>query len=408
MRRRFGISYRGGVQAVKNPIEWTRQHQFAADAILGAIFIVIAVILGLVSEPDPGERTLGGLGWALIVVVNVPLAYRRRSPVAALWLTVAFTLPYWVLDFPDQAVGPNILIMIYSVAAHVDRPRSFQHALAAGSAATFVALVGVLVPQEDLPWFLVPVNFLLFVSAWVFGDNLRNRRAYLDELEQKAVRTAHSRDLEARRAVSEERTRIARELHDVVAHSMSVMVVQAGAARRLLQDQPDQAAEAISAIESTGRESLNEMRRVLDVLRSDNDEIELAPAPSLQDLDRLVSQCADAGLPVTVETEGDPRPLPASIHLSAYRIIQESLTNSLKHAGPARATVRLVYESEEFCVEVSDDGRGSATGPATTGNGQGLLGMRERVEAFGGSLRSGPASGGGFRVSARFPVDYTS
>ncbi len=408
MRRLSQVPYRGGVQAVKNPIEWARQHHFAADAILATIFVVTAVILGVVSEPDSGERNLGGLGWSLIVLVNLPLAYRRRNPVAALWLTVAFTLPYWVLDFPDQSAGPNILIMIYSVAAHVDRPRSLQHGLAAGSSAMFVALVGVLAPQEDLPWFSVPVNSLLFVSAWIFGDNLRNRRAYLDELEQKAARTAHNRDLEARRAVSEERTRIARELHDVVAHSMSVMVVQAGAARRLLQDQPDQAAEAISAIESTGRESLNEMRRVLDVLRSDTDEIELAPAPSLQDLDRLARQCEDAGLPVTVVLVGDPRPLPASIELSAYRIVQESLTNALKHAGPAQATVRLVYLSDEFCVEVSDDGRGSATGPATTGNGQGLLGMRERVEAFGGSLRSGPASGGGFRVSARFPVEYAS
>jgi len=197
----------------------------------------------------------------------------------------------------------------------------------------------------------VPINALLFATAWILGDNLRNRRAYLDELEQSTERMARNRDLETRRALGEERTRIARELHDVVAHSMSVIVVQAGAARRLLETKPERAAEAIAAIESTGRESLNEMRRILDVLRSETDEAQLTPSPSLHDLDRLIGQYGGAGLPVDLLVVGPRRNLPASIELSAYRIVQESLTNTLKHAGPARARVCLTFGPQNLCVE---------------------------------------------------------
>jgi len=391
--------------AVRHPIAWIRRHQFGADIALAAVFFTMSVTMGLTAHADTGQRAIGVLGWAIIIAVNIPLAWRRRSAIWALWLTTSMTLSYWILDYPDVAVGPSLMVVVYSVAAHVDRPRSLRHGIAASGAALFVALLGVLIPQEELPWFSVPINALLFATAWILGDNLRNRRAYLDELEQNAERMARNRDLETQRALSEERTRIARELHDVVAHSMSVIVVQAGAARRMLDTKPEQAVEAIAAIESTGRESLNEMRRILDVLRSETDEAQLAPAPSLHDLDRLIAQYREAGLAVEMLIEGCRRRLPASIELSAYRIVQESLTNTLKHAGPAQARVCLTFEPQSLCVEVSDNGRGSATEPAALGAGQGLLGMTERVDAFGGSLITGPLTGGGYGVTARFPLE---
>jgi len=391
-----------------HPIAWSREHQFVADSALAAVFFSMSVTIGLTSQVDPGQRAIGVLGWVLILVVNITLAWRRRSPIWALWLTTSFTLTYWILDYPDVVVGPTLMVVVYSVAAHTDRPRSLRHGAAASIAALFVALLGVLVPQEELPWFSVPINALLFATAWILGDNSRNRRAYLRELEQNADRMTRNRELETRRALTEERTRIARELHDVVAHSMSVVVVQAGAARRLLDTKPELAAQAIASIETTGRESLDEMRRILGVLRSDTHEAELKPAPCLDDLERLIEQYEDAGLPTEMRVDGARRHLPASIELSAFRIVQESLTNTLKHAGAARAHVVITFATESLCVEISDNGRGEATEPPAAGGGQGLIGMKERVEAFGGSLVSGPRTGGGFGVKARFPVKVGS
>ncbi|MCP3990317.1 MAG: sensor histidine kinase, partial [Actinomycetia bacterium] len=217
---------------------------------------------------------------------------------------------------------------------------------------TAVVLVGIISDGEDLPLIALPSNIIMLAAAWILGDNLRTRRNYLHELEEKAVRTEAQREAEARRAVSEERTRIARELHDVVAHSVSVMVVQAGAARRILDQDPAQAADALTAIETTGRESLTEMRRVLGVLRSDDELVELAPIPSLDDFDRLLRQCEEAGLPVELEVEGEARPLAPGLELSAYRVVQESLTNSLKHAGPTQARVKLEYSNDSLVVKV--------------------------------------------------------
>ena len=208
---------------------------------------------------------------------------------------------------------------------------------------------------------------------------------------------------EARQAVAEERTRIARELHDVVAHSMSVVVVQASAAQRVMASDPDRAREALASIEVTGRDSLGEMRRILGALRGD-DDAPLAPQPGLEQFAQLVRHCEEAGLPVEVELAGSPRELPAGIELATYRIVQEALTNAVKHAGPAHAVVRLDYGDDRLDIEVTDDGRGAAADTITSG-GQGLVGMRERVELFGGTFAAGPRTGGGYRVKARLPVE---
>jgi signal transduction histidine kinase len=246
-------------------------------------------------------------------------------------------------------------------------------------------------------------NYILFVTAWVLGDNLQTRRAYVRSLEERAVLSEAAMLEEARQAVTAERTRIARELHDVIAHSVSVMVVQAGAARRVLDKDPARASEAMSSIESTGRQSLNELRRLLGMLReADGGDTGRVPQPSIEHLDALVAQTREAGLPVALEIEGEPRPLAPGVDLSAYRIVQEALTNTIKHAGPANAEVRLCYGADALELIVSDDGRG-ADGDA--GGGHGLVGMRERVSLFGGDLHVGNRPGGGYTVRATLPLE---
>jgi signal transduction histidine kinase len=384
----------------RHPIEWLRRNPLAADALLFVLITSIMIGFGLVADVEPGQRRIGGLGWGLIVAAHAPIVWRRIRPVGALWVSVLLTMPYWVLDYPDQPIGSNLLILLYSLAAHAGRPRSVRHFWATFAVLMSVLVAGVLSHNDDVPWLAVPANIVVIATVWILGDNLRTRREYLEELEQKAARAEERQAAEAQRAVNQERTRIARELHDVVAHSMSVMVVQAAAARRIVERSPADAVAALEAIETTGRESLAEMRRVLGVLRGDDDTADLAPAPGLDDFGRLLQQCEEAGLPVELEVTGEPRRLTPGLELSAYRIVQESLTNSLKHAGPARATVRLHYRPEMLELEVTDDGRGAATEP---GSGQGLIGMRERVDAFGGTLAVGPRPGGGFRVTASLP-----
>lgn len=391
------------MNAWRRPTTWFREHPRIADWLLVAVLQAIAIPVGINSEVGTGQREINALAWFLITAMNVPLAWRRTAPIHAMWGMIAATLPYWVLDFPDDVTGPALLIAIYSVGAHEARPRSLRHFWAAFAVMTLVLVAGVLSDEDDLPWVAVPANVVVLGTAWILGDNLRTRREYLAELELKAARTEEHHVAEAARAVAEERTRIARELHDVVAHSMSVMVVQAGAARRVLDRDPAQSAEALAAIEATGRESLAEMRRVLGVLRSDDGLAELAPAPGLDDFDRLLQNCDEAGLPVELVVTGEVRRLSPGLEMNAYRVVQESLTNSLKHAGTASAVVHLDYRADALEVVITDDGRGAAAVPA--GSGQGLVGMRERVEAYGGNLSAGPRPGGGFAVSATFRTD---
>lgn len=388
--------------ALHPTLDWFRRHPMVGDLVLAAVLLVLSVVAVSAEEVTPSNRELDWLAYVLVVGTCLPIITRRIFPVVSAWVMLGFTVPYWVIDYPDDAVGTTLLIAVYSIAAFVDRPRSLHHGVGIIAGIVIVGTIGVLVPEEELPWFAIPAFLIMYGTAWILGDNLRTRRAYMLELERTAAHAEAKRQAEARHAVADERTRIARELHDVVAHSMSVMVVQAGAARRVLDSNPQQASDALAAIESTGRESLDEMRRILGVLRSDDEQLELAPAPTIDDFGRLVDQCEQAGLPVELIVDGDPISLPASLELSAYRIVQESLTNTLKHAGPATATVALTYGADELWVRVHDDGRGAAA--RTSGAGQGLVGMRERVEAFGGSLDAGPKAGGGFAVAATIPI----
>lgn len=395
--------------AALRPYRWLRAHPLSAD-LLGAVVLATLAVASLWMD-RPGDIPTGGvadpdaIGVALTLLSTLPIALRRRGPLAVLTVTGVANISANVFGYHTGLSGLGVLVALYSVAAHADRRDSV---IAAGITVAGITVAIAMAPT-GVPAAAFVGNYVLFAIAWVVGDSLRNRRAYVAALEERAEHLERSRAEESRAAVATERARIARELHDVVAHSMSVMVVQAGAARRVIAHDQDGAVEALASIEGVGRRALDELRRSLGVLRDEGgDSFGTTPLPSVADLDHLVTQTSEAGLDVDFTIEGEPRPVPAGVGLSAYRIVQEALTNALRHAGPATATVRLRYGPEDIELEVRDDGRGAASaldggGPA----GHGLLGMRERVQLFDGELRVGDRPGGGFGVWARIPVSTT-
>jgi len=243
---------------------------------------------------------------------------------------------------------------------------------------------------------------LLVVGTWALGAYAQTRRRYTSALEERAAHAEREREQLARIAVHEERASIARELHDVVAHSVSVMLVGVRGARDVLRTSPDVADDTLARVETSGEQSLAELRRILTLLRAPEHGAESRPQPSLAELDELVAGYRDAGLPVRLDVIGEPRPLPGGVELSVYRIVQEALTNVLKHSHPTRVTVTLAFRSSRLEVEVVDDGTRVEHGDATTGHG--IVGMRERVALLGGHLETGCQTGGGYRIAARLPV----
>jgi signal transduction histidine kinase len=341
------------------------------------------------------------LGYALALLHTLPLAARRRFPGAVLALSVASGLAVAALGVPPVVLGLAILVAVYSVAAYGGRWVSL-----AGLAAAELGSAAVQLTPGRFQAPTVVSNGLVLAAAWLLGHVVGVRRAHTARLEQTAELERARAEL-ARRAVVEERLRLARELHDVVAHSISVIAVQSGVGAHVANTQPEEAAKALAAIEATSRAALTELRRLLGVLRQEGEpQGSLAPVPSLADLDALLAEVAKAGLGVRLRIEGTPSPLPAGVDLSAYRIVQEALTNVVKHAGPARAQVVVGYSDRDVTVEITDDGRGvtAPTGDGRARVGHGLIGMRERVQVFGGDLEAGPRPGGGFRVAARLPL----
>ncbi len=349
------------------------------------------------------------LNAAIVAAMVAVLVLRRRAPMSALACIIAGEVALGYLDYaPSAADVIAFLIAVYSVAAHRPLARS-----AIGGIAAVVAFSALMLSYPvDVNLVEYLTNMALFVGVWWLGRGLRLRRAYLAELEDRAQRLERVREGDARTARVEERARIARELHDVVAHHVSVMTVQAGAARRILDRDPESAREAMSTIEGLGRTALSEMRRIVGVLRTERDPEhtgrELAPQPGLHDIGGLIDRVRETGLMVQLWIEGEPRTLSPGVDLAVYRLVQEALTNTLKHAGPqARAWVRIHYAGQGVNVEIEDDGRGAAAGLPGNGDssGHGLVGMSERVALYGGELRIGPRSGGGFEVRARFPLN---
>ena len=351
------------------------------------------------------------LGGPLALGLAVPVVFRRKYPVAAFYTAVAAGGIQVALDLRPSATDVAILILLYTLAAYTPR-RTSVWGLAvclAGSAVGIVRWIS-LSNHSVLGW--LTAGATLFAGpallAWVLGDSMRYRRAYYASLEDRAARLEAERDAQAQIAAVAERARIARELHDVIAHNVSVMVVQADGASYTLDADPGRAREALAAISATGRQALAEMRRLLGVLRREEEggTSERAPQPGIGELGELLDQARSAGLPVSFTVEGEPQPLPGGIALAAYRIVQESLTNTRKHAGPvASASVTLRYSDAALVLAISDDGRGDLGGAAMPGTtGHGLTGMRERVAACGGSVAAGARPGGGFEVVATLPL----
>jgi signal transduction histidine kinase len=304
-----------------------------------------------------------------------------------------------------------VVLAVFSVGAYAEPRRSVVGcALVLG---WFWA--GALMDNAGRPGQRGPSDFVfvtvVFGGAWLLGRALRGRGLQAAELQQRAAQLEADQEAQAQAAVAAERARIARELHDVIAHSVSVMVIQAGAAEQLLEDTPERARGPLEAVQDTGRQTILELRRLLGILREDGQELSLAPQPGLAGLGLLVEEMGQAGLPVQLRVEGQPGRLPPGIDLAAYRIIQEALTNALRHAGPAQAEVLVRYQQHAVELEVLDDGRGPGPRNGAGGaSGHGLVGMRERVALYGGTLEAGPRStlgkaGSGYAVRARLPTE---
>ncbi len=367
-----------------------------------ALLIAIVSLPAILPAVEGSRRDADGWSIALILLMSLPIAYRRIAPDVVMGTTGLATVAYYTLGYPDTLAALGTLIALYSVAAHGNRKIAVQALIG-----TVIGLsISVLVTElGDLTLQILISNYIIYGTAWVIGDNMRTRRAYTQELEARADRLERERETQSRDAVIDERRRIAREMHDVVAHNVSVMVVQAGAARRIIESKPEQARDALSSIEMTGRQALTEMRRLTGVLRREGESYK-APQPGLRYLEKLIEQTREAGLPVEVTIEGQPYELPQGADLSAFRIVQEALTNSLKHAGPSQASVCIKYSPDRLELRVTDNGRGAAE-RLSNGSvaGHGLVGMRERVAMFGGDLKSGPLPGGGYEVQATLPLE---
>jgi signal transduction histidine kinase len=368
------------------------------DVLLAMVLVIGTVAevatLGAVRSDDPVSPSMGQTVLALVsgLVLAASVAWRRRAPLAVLGAAIVAALLSLgaPLDAP-VAVVVAIIVATYSVGAHTDGRGARIGAIG------LVALIAIAVARDievdtDLADLALPI--LVVGGPWLAGLSIRSRREREAALERARVE-------EASAAVSGERARIARELHDAVAHAIGVIVLQARGARRTMQHDPSAAMGAIDVIEATGTQALTEMRRLVGVLRQDEDGATLAPTPSLRHLDGLIERVRAAGLPVTLAIEGAPVELPPGIDLSAYRIVQEALTNSLAHAGPATASVTVRYGTDRLDLEIADTGVGPTRRVA---DGNGLVGMRERVSLYDGSLETGARPGGGFLIVARLPL----
>ncbi|MCT7352065.1 sensor histidine kinase [Streptomyces sp. 15-116A] len=391
--------------------DFLRRHPAWVDGFWAVVLFGISVLGGASTEADQGTD-LPALTVPVMLLLSLVVALRRRMPERMLILAAAVGVVQLVADVATLPANFAMLVIVYTVAAIGARWAS-RFALTAGLCAAPLAQLRWPNEQTSTAGNIAIMIFqaVPFALAWVLGDSIRTRRAYFAQLEERAARLEKEREAQAKVAVAAERARIARELHDVVAHNVSVMVVQADGAAYVLDTAPDQAKKALETISSTGRQALAEMRRLLGVLRTGEHQEagEYVPQPDVQQIEDLVEQCRESGLPVDFKVEGTPRPLPSGVELTAYRIVQEALTNTRKHGGPnAGASVRLVYFDDGLGLLVEDDGKGAPhelyEEGGFDGQGHGLIGMRERVGMVGGTLDAGPRPGGGFRISALLPL----
>ncbi|HSX97312.1 MAG TPA: sensor histidine kinase [Streptomyces sp.] len=391
--------------------DFLRRHPTWVDGFWAVVLFGMSLVSGPIDPVYANDMNEPAFA-VITLALCLSIALRRRMPEKMLVLAAAAGIAQLIVGVPRIPADFAMLVVIYTVAANGARWASW-FALGGGLCAASLAQLRWTDQQTSTLGnaVLAVVLTVPFALAWVLGDSLRTRRAYFAQLEERAARLEREREAQAKVAVAAERARIARELHDVVAHNVSVMVVQADGAAYVLDAAPDQAKKALETISSTGRQALAEMRRLLGVLRTgEHKEVgEYVPQPDVEQIDDLVEQCRVAGLPVDFKIEGTPRPLPSGVELTAYRIVQEALTNTRKHGGPnTGASVRLVYFDDGLGLLVEDDGKGAPhelyEEGGADGQGHGLIGMRERVGMVGGTLDAGPRPGGGFRISALLPL----
>lgn len=373
------------------------------DTALALGILVVSIGSVLIGQPDlePGVTPLDTVGYLLIAAQTLPIIWRRKFPVAVLAVIVVAFMVDRAANYPSSWAFFGIALAIYTVGSQLPPRRSLLVGTLAIDVVLGWTLIGVFV--QDVPEFSLFSSLAVLGFPFLVGRESYFRQQQMVELETRAVQAEHHREQEAADAVTRERVRIARELHDVVAHEITVMTIQSAAARRVLATSPKQAESAIQSAEEAGHRALTEVRRLLGMLRT-TDPRTTRPQPGLASLDSLVEQMNDAGLPTKLSLTGEIRPLPLGVDVNAYRIIQESLTNTLKHGGPdARAEIKVGFDREALTIEVADDGRGAASSRPES-PGQGLVGMHERAALLDGALRAGPRPGGGYRVNARIPI----
>jgi signal transduction histidine kinase len=391
----------------------TAIHPLVVDVVFALVITGMTVAFEVVLAHDPGLLGWGGpdlefrradsLSLALTLLVNLPLALRRCAPLTILLISCTAVIIYHLAGFYYGMNTMPPLLALYTVAS-----RRTPRVAFAGAAAVFAMWFHASVAgPPTLLWAGIVQGSVMIAVAWGFGNSARMLTENSRRLTGLSEQLKRDQEDKARRAVTEERVRIARELHDVVAHHMSVISVQAGLARYVFASDPDTASAALATIADTGSEVMGEMRRLLSVLRiepEDDDGVSYDPAPGLDRLGQLVDRVRSAGLPVEVTVSGSVRPLASGIDLCAYRVVQESLTNVLKHAGSARAQVSLWYGPTQLLLRVTDDGGGSGPVETPDGGGHGLIGMRERVKLYKGTIAARPQPPGGFEVVVTLPL----
>ncbi|NEM05643.1 sensor histidine kinase [Geodermatophilus normandii] len=383
---------------------------WAQDLLLAA-FVTVMQVQGTVTRTNGDPATvlrpladLGHLGYVLLVAGGAVVAVRRRWPVAVFATAALTSLAYYALDFPDGPGWLGLFVALYTLTALGDGRRSL---LVAGAgiavlAAGWLTSAADVEPRAAVGWVFFRIGASVMSAA--LGESVRSRRWIATEALERAELAERTREQEARARVDEERLRIAREVHDTVAHALAVITVQSGVTAHVLDRRPDRAREALEAIARTSSEALQDMRAVLGVLRDDDGR---SPEPGLGRIGELTARAREAGLDVDLEAASPPPPVPGAVGSAVYRILQESITNVIRHAGPTRVRVAVDYCADAVEVRVTDagpaEGPGS-TAPGTDGTGRGIVGMRERCLLLGGQLDAGPLPGGGFAVTARLPL----
>lgn len=386
---------------------WSLGHPRAVDVLFS---MLVALMVG---AEIAGDKALSGahepdaLAVALGVVGSVLLIWRRLAPLNVLGGISIVMIAYWIIGY-GSFLAPIGLAAIYAVVVYSES-RGRAMLLLALAVVLLLGVAGATVMMgEDGFRYSNAVSMSSSIAATVvIGGIIRNRKRIFVDTQLRAEQAEADRAVEAERAVSRERIRIAREMHDIVAHGMSVIAVQAAAAQAVVDSDPERTRSILETIETTGRESLTELRRMLGVLRSDDDERgSLEPQPKLADLEAIIANCSESGVPASLVISGDEMPLPRGVGLAVFRIVQEALTNVLKHAGnQASVVIELHYGIDVFRVTVTDTGRGIVSSLSELGGGNGLMGMRERVEAYDGELSAGPRQGGGYEVRAVFSLE---